>query len=427
MPLNLLLVGAIIVRGFNHLFLCKTPRDYAQNRSPWSFNYGIGYPAPLLVFAIVFEYSLICPLILLFGTVYFCFTYLVYKYQFLYVYFRPYEAAGKLWMMTIPRIIFTMILFQLTMMGLFILKGSYVLGGLIVPLIALTFLFRFILYRAYEKNAFSIPMQLIVDNLDKNNNLIERTNTSEEEEEEVSSSSSDDDEEDHVEEAAPKDSQEPPEEQQQVRNRWKKAAMAAVIPRKNNPSPIGATSHSKRLLLDEDDYRAIPDHLTDYRQPPMNLNPGLLDTGLKTFVNPLLVGHLPQLWLPVSPLPTDNKQESAEQAHQRKKAFLRQKEGGMLAQHLAEILRKLDRPNKQEDLDQLERGGMERNESSDHKSVHKTYYHHPENRKKKRPTNRIHASSPAVFLSGEETQDSTTTTTTTTLPRLSSTPTVLNL
>lgn len=84
MPLNLLLLGAIIVRGINHLFFCKTPREYARNKTPWSFNYGIGYPAPLLVFAIVFEYSLINPLILLFGTVYFCFTYLVYKYQFLY-------------------------------------------------------------------------------------------------------------------------------------------------------------------------------------------------------------------------------------------------------------------------------------------------------------------------------------------------------
>jgi hypothetical protein len=84
MPLNLLLLGAIILRGFYHLFICSTPREHAENRAPWAFNYGIGYPAPLLVFAIVFEYSLISPLILLFGTMYFCFTYVVYKYQFLY-------------------------------------------------------------------------------------------------------------------------------------------------------------------------------------------------------------------------------------------------------------------------------------------------------------------------------------------------------
>lgn len=80
----MLLLGSIIIRGFYHVCICRTPREYAENRAPWAFNYGIGYPAPLLVFAIVFEYSLICPLILLFGTVYFCITYVVYKYQFLY-------------------------------------------------------------------------------------------------------------------------------------------------------------------------------------------------------------------------------------------------------------------------------------------------------------------------------------------------------
>lgn len=84
MPLNLLLLGSIIIRGFYHLFICSTPREHAENRAPWAFNYGIGYPAPLLIFTIVFEYSLINPLILLFGTIYFCFTYVVYKYQFLY-------------------------------------------------------------------------------------------------------------------------------------------------------------------------------------------------------------------------------------------------------------------------------------------------------------------------------------------------------
>lgn len=82
--MNLLLLGALIVRGFYHAFICKTPRDHAENRAPWSFNYGTGYPVPLLVFIIVLEYSCISPIIMVFGAIYFCFTYVVYKYQFLY-------------------------------------------------------------------------------------------------------------------------------------------------------------------------------------------------------------------------------------------------------------------------------------------------------------------------------------------------------
>ncbi|KAI7892182.1 uncharacterized protein EV154DRAFT_441952, partial [Mucor mucedo] len=268
MPLNLLLLGSIIIRGFYHMFLCKTPREHAENRAPWAFNYGIGYPAPLLIFAIVFEYSLICPLILLFGTVYFCITYVVYKYQFLYVYFRPYEAAGKLWTMVIPRIIFTLVLFQLTMMGIFLLGKSYVLGGLCVPLIVITFVFYVLLEKAYKENGENLPMQLLQE---------EKVPTPEEE-------------------AKAK------EMKMIARNRWKKAALSAVNLKAETPAEdksIIIRPRHRKLVLDEDDYEATPDRLTDYRQPPMQLNPGILDAGLKKYGNPLLVGVLPQLWLPV--------------------------------------------------------------------------------------------------------------------------------
>jgi hypothetical protein len=53
------------------------------------------------------------------------------------------------------------------------------------------------------------------------------------------------------------------------------------------------------MILDEDNYKAAPNDNTDYRQPPMYLNPGVLDTGLKWYGNPYLVGELPHLWLPV--------------------------------------------------------------------------------------------------------------------------------
>ncbi|OAD07867.1 hypothetical protein MUCCIDRAFT_135153, partial [Mucor lusitanicus CBS 277.49] len=303
MPLNLLLLGAIIIRGFYHLFICSTPREYAENRAPWAFNYGIGYPVPLLVFAIVFEYSLICPLILLFGTVYFCFTYVVYKYQFLYVYFRPYEAAGKLWTMVIPRVIFTLILFQLTMIGLFLIRGNYILSGLVVPLLLITILYRYVLSVAYSKNAHHLPMQLL------------------------------------------------------LRSRWKKAALSAVNLKPQLDAAAATKTDSKstiirprhrKVVLDEDDYEATPDKYTDYRQPPMQLNPGLLDAGLKKYGNPLLVGYLPQLWLPVK-MPAKGEEAKKPPVGRRKSDLLQNRHdgsGGNLAQHLAEILRKVERDNK---------------------------------------------------------------------------------
>lgn len=366
MPLNMLLLGAIIVRGFKHLFICSTPREYAENRAPWAFNYGIGYPAPLLVFAIVFEYSLICPLVLLFGTMYFCITYVVYKYQFLYgkfnmhlhqkrfmlnftsvVYFRPYEAAGKLWTMVLPRIIFTLVLFQLTMLGLFLIRGDYILGGLIVPLIFFTFLFRYILSKAYSQNAHNLPMQLLRDNQQK-------LPTSDDEESDEDDSSCDEQVENEAEKQARLIEEKKAEEDKknEVRSRWKKAALSAVntAPKTDSKSTIVRPRHRK-VVLDEDDYEATPDRLTDYRQPPMQLNPGLLDAGLKKYGNPLLVGYLPQLWLPVK-LPVKGEEAYRPPVGRRKSDLFHNHHagsGGNLAQHLAEILRKVEHENKAAD------------------------------------------------------------------------------
>ncbi|GAN04213.1 DUF221-domain-containing protein [Mucor ambiguus] len=333
------------------MFSKYTPREYAENRAPWAFNYGIGYPVPLLVFAIVFEYSLICPIILLFGTVYFCFTYVVYKYQFLYVYFRPYEAAGKLWTMVIPRVIFTLILFQLTMIGLFLLRGNYILSGLVVPLVLITILYRYLLSVAYSKNAHHLPMQLLQDNLQK-------LPTSDDEDSDEDDSSCDeriDEAEKQAKMIEEKKAEE--EKRNEARSRWKKAALSAVnLKPQPNAAPATKTDSKstiirprhRKVVLDEDDYEATPDKYTDYRQPPMQLNPGLLDAGLKKYGNPLLVGYLPQLWLPVR-LPVKGEEAKRPPVGRRKSDLLQNRHdgsGGNLAQHLAEILRKVERDNK---------------------------------------------------------------------------------
>lgn len=236
-----------------------------------------------------------------------------------------------------------MVLFQLTMMGLFFLKGSYVLGGLVIPLIALTFLFRYILNRAYKRNASHVPMQLLRDNLDKNGKLIRHSDSSEDE-------SSEDEDVNEAAAATQSDKNSDKEaEKNVVRNRWKRAAFTAVNMKRTQELQLEtavAGSKPKKVLLDEDDYRAVPDKLTDYRQPPMELNPGLLDTGLKTYGNPLLIGHLPQLWLPVKmPDSEDDRHQAAEKAHQKKREFLQRsdtEDGGLLAQHMADILRKVE-------------------------------------------------------------------------------------
>lgn len=208
---------------------------------------------------------------------------------FLLVYFQPFDAVGGAWTMVFPRIILGMILFQLTMTGIFVLKSFFTLAALCVPLIVFTVLFKLGMDAAFDRNSKHLPMQILRDKTDQlpggGGNSSGMTSDDDDDtydtsDENDSSSSSDDDE-----------------ESEAARERWKKATrMASQMV--SSPSS-SRKRHVRRVILDEDDYAAIPDRYTDYRQPPMELNPGVLDTGLKAYANPALIGILPQLWLPV--------------------------------------------------------------------------------------------------------------------------------
>lgn len=233
-------------------------------------------------------------------------------------------------------------------MGLFLLGKSFVLAGLCIPLVFFTIMFRFLLNKAYSENGHNLPMQLLRANIKRS------LNGSDSEEDDSSCDELSDSERvptpDSKTAIAVKDAK-TKEEKLIARNRWKKAAFSAVNlrsePSVEDKSIIIRPRHRK-LVLDEDDYEATPDRLTDYRQPPMQLNAGLLDAGLKKYGNPLLVGVLPQLWLPVK-LPVEGEEKKADIGRRRSDLLHnRISGGGNLAQHLAEILRKVESENKSE-------------------------------------------------------------------------------
>jgi hypothetical protein len=58
--------------------------DYAELNAPPMINYGAVYPQAILVFVITLTYSIIQPLILIFGAIYFGMAYVVYKYKLLF-------------------------------------------------------------------------------------------------------------------------------------------------------------------------------------------------------------------------------------------------------------------------------------------------------------------------------------------------------
>ena len=85
MPLQLLNLGPLLTLGSARAFFTKTPRgmrlqssrrdahrpDYAEANAPPMLNYGWVYPQALLIFTITLVYSVVTPIILVFGALYF--------------------------------------------------------------------------------------------------------------------------------------------------------------------------------------------------------------------------------------------------------------------------------------------------------------------------------------------------------------------
>jgi hypothetical protein len=100
MPLQLLNLGVIIPRFFFRMFHTRTPRgtnvsfdcvrdpnslvDFAELNAPPMINYGVVYPQAILMFVITMLYSVVQPLIVIFGAIYFGVGYIVYKYKLLF-------------------------------------------------------------------------------------------------------------------------------------------------------------------------------------------------------------------------------------------------------------------------------------------------------------------------------------------------------
>ena len=54
------------------------------------------------------------------------------------VFYKPYESQGQAWPITFARLIWGVAIYLIFMSGIFILKKSYILSSLLVPLLGLT-------------------------------------------------------------------------------------------------------------------------------------------------------------------------------------------------------------------------------------------------------------------------------------------------
>ncbi|KAG0039383.1 hypothetical protein BGZ82_008483 [Podila clonocystis] len=310
LPLQLLQIGEVIEQTAKG-FLSKSPRDYAESRAPPELKYGVVYSNATLMFVIVLIYSCIQPLILVFGVAYFAMGCLVYKYQLLYVFFHPNESGGLTWPMVYNRIILGLMIFQTTMLGLFMLKKSFMLGSLILPLLIGTAWFWYWTTEAYRNSAKYIPLELLRPDGGHSGHIANTTRDSNVSGLQVGNNIAGDTFVD-VEETSVALKADTP-----ITNGNGIAGNGSAPPTTSANAvitPGGTRRRIPKSAVDDDDYQAIPDRYTDYRQPPMTLFAGVLNSGMRHYNHPAIAGPLPTLWLPLKKASvSDNKKPQDEE------------------------------------------------------------------------------------------------------------------
>ncbi|KAG0225473.1 hypothetical protein BGW42_004279 [Actinomortierella wolfii] len=121
-PMMLLQIGPLIMYLVGKMF-AKTPRKVFANECTFSsVDWGMTVPVHTIAFAIGLIYSTIQPLILPIIVVYFGLFYLAYRHMFLYVYKQPFDSGGLIFPRIVDQVYIALVIYQLTMLGLFILQ-----------------------------------------------------------------------------------------------------------------------------------------------------------------------------------------------------------------------------------------------------------------------------------------------------------------
>ncbi|KIK63926.1 hypothetical protein GYMLUDRAFT_241156 [Collybiopsis luxurians FD-317 M1] len=247
MPLQLLNLGVIVPRMLMR-GLTRTPRDFAELNAPPMINYGVVYPQAILMFTITLLYSVVQPLIVIFGAIYFGVAYMVYKYKLLFVFYKPYESQGQAWPLTYVRLIWGVLIFLVFMTGFFLLSESFILSFLLVPLLAGTLFWSWWMHKKLTPLSEYVNLSSVFE--------VERGEES--------------------------------------------ADVARL--KMGHPVTWSQSNLNKRRYAQNDEtlYVAPEDERTDYSQPPMaNWYRGVLNTGKRRYGHPALNGVLPEPWLPL--------------------------------------------------------------------------------------------------------------------------------
>ncbi|KAJ4758943.1 ERD (early-responsive to dehydration stress) family protein [Rhynchospora pubera] len=149
----------LIIFHLKKKFLCKTEEEIKEAWAPGDLGFATRVPSDMLIVTIVLCYSVIAPLIIPFGAIYFGLGWLVAKNQVLRVYVPSYESNGRMWPHMHTRILAALIIYQITMVGFMIIK-KFVYAPFLFLLIPISFVYAAITKNRFYKSFAATPLEV---------------------------------------------------------------------------------------------------------------------------------------------------------------------------------------------------------------------------------------------------------------------------
>ncbi|KAK2995334.1 hypothetical protein RJ640_001856 [Escallonia rubra] len=146
---EILRLKPLVIFHLKNMLLVKTERDKEKAMNPGGVDFPETLPSLQLYFLLGIVYAVVTPILLPFILVFFAFAYFVYRHQIINVYNQQYESAAAFWPHIHSRIIASLLISQLLLLGLLSTKKAANSSPLLVALPILTLSFH-----KYCKNRF---------------------------------------------------------------------------------------------------------------------------------------------------------------------------------------------------------------------------------------------------------------------------------
>ncbi|KAL8119594.1 hypothetical protein AgCh_016916 [Apium graveolens] len=146
---EILRLKPLVIFHLKNMFVVKTERDREKAMDPHGVEFPETLPSLQLYFLLGLVYAVVTPILLPFVVIFFGFAYFVYRHQIINVYNQQYESVAAFWPHVHTRIIASLLISQLLLMGLLSTKKAANSTPFlaVLPILTLTF-------HKYCKNRF---------------------------------------------------------------------------------------------------------------------------------------------------------------------------------------------------------------------------------------------------------------------------------